>query len=236
MNILQHRLLNFTCTTTTNWKYCNETSLKDIYTIILIIKGERFWGACPISAFTKTKEKHEPVKRICYRSVSKLTRCCEPIGLIYKLRSNYDFYQCTYIILRVCRSTDRIIFLQVAHKSPFSVRYWGLGVIPLMLDYFCFPRVTVSVCDIRVMAYRYFDFCQLLLVPITILFRHLIQHRQWAFFFILAFKCIYYSISRPEEISTIYRRLLPSDPLVLLHKQCGILWLWIYKPLIHPGS
>lgn len=182
MNILQHRLLNFTCTTTTNWKYYNETSLKDIYTIILIIKGERFWGACPISAFTKTKEKHEPVKRICYRSVSKLTRCCEPIGLIYKLRSNYDFYQCTYIILRVCRSTDRIIFLQVAHKSPFSVRYWGLGVIPLMLDYFCFPRVTVSVCDIRVMAYRYFDFCQLLLVPITILFRHLIKHRQWAFF------------------------------------------------------
>lgn len=123
MNILQHRLLNFTCTTTTDWKYYNETSLKDIYTIILIIKGERFWGACPISAFTKTKEKHEPVKRICYRSVSKLTRCCEPIGLIYKLRSNYDFYQCTYIILRVCRSTDRIIFLQVAHKSPFSVRY-----------------------------------------------------------------------------------------------------------------
>lgn len=129
-----------------------------------------------MSAFTKTKEKHEPVKRICYRSVSKLTRCCEPIGLIYKLRSNYDFYQCTYIILRVCRSTDRIIFLQVAHKSPFSVRYWGLGVIPLMLDYFCFPRVTVSVCDIRVMAHRYFDFCQLLLVPITILFRHLIKH------------------------------------------------------------
>lgn len=184
MNILQHRLLNFTCTTTTNWKYYNETSLKDIYTIILIIKGERFWGACPISAFSKTKEKHEPVKRICYRSVSKLTRCCEPIGLIYKLRSNYDFHQCTYIILRVCRSTDRIIFLQVAHKSPFSVRYWGLGVIPLMLDYFCFPRVTVSVCDIRVMAYRYFDFCQLLLVPITILFRHLIQHRQWAFFYL----------------------------------------------------
>lgn len=74
MNILQHRLLNFTCTTTTNWKYYNETSLKDIYiyiyTVILIIKGERFWGACPISAFTKTKEKHEPEKRICYRSVS----------------------------------------------------------------------------------------------------------------------------------------------------------------------
>lgn len=44
MNILQHRLLNFTCTTTTNWKYYNETSLKDICTIILIIKGERFWG------------------------------------------------------------------------------------------------------------------------------------------------------------------------------------------------
>lgn len=147
------------------------------------------------------------------------------------MRSNYDFYQCTFIILRVCRSTDRIIFLQVAHKSPFSVRYWGLGVIPLMLDYFCFPRVTVSVCDIRVMAYRYFDFgTNYHTIPSS----HTAQ--TVSFFFILAFRCIYYSISRPEEISTIYRRLLPSDPLVLLHKHCGILWLWIYKPLIHPGS
>lgn len=45
-----------------------------------------------------------------------------------------------------------------------------------MLYYFCFPRVTVSVCDIRVMAYRYFDFCQLLPLQITIPFRHLIKH------------------------------------------------------------
>lgn len=78
--------------------------------------------------------------------------------------------------MQVCRSSDRILFLLVPHTSPLSVRYWGLGVIPLMLYYFCFPRVTVSVCDIRVMAYRYFDFCQLLPLQITIPFRHLIKH------------------------------------------------------------
>lgn len=152
------------------------------------------------------------------------------------MRSNYDFYQCTYIILRVCRSTDRIIFLQVAHKSPFSVRYWGLGVIPFDVRLLLFSkghRVSLRHQSYGVSVLWF-------LSTFTGTNYHTIPSSHKAqtvsFFFILAFKCIYYSISRPEEISTIYRRLLPSDPLVLLHKHCGILWLWIYKPLIHPGS
>lgn len=80
------------CIIIINWKYYNEILLKDIYIIILIIKGECFWGVCLILVFIKIKEKYEFVKWICYCLVFKFIRCCELIGLIYKLWLNYDFY------------------------------------------------------------------------------------------------------------------------------------------------
>lgn len=55
------------CIIIINWKYYNEILLKDICIIILIIKGECFWGGvCLILVFIKIKEKYEFEKWICY--------------------------------------------------------------------------------------------------------------------------------------------------------------------------